>query len=108
MSCCTEQVEQPTTLPFQPPSTGATLIAFLAVFQDIAGSLRRLADAHAPPLADTVGTPYVANKLGCTTTYVSQMARNTDIPPSCVVPGTGTGKPWKFFRERIDEWIASR
>jgi hypothetical protein len=36
------------------------------------------------------------------------MVRRGDIPASCVVPGTGTGKPWKFFRPQIESWVASR
>ena len=55
-----------------------------------------------------VGTPYVAGKLGCTTVWVSELARKGDIPKACVVPGTGIGKPWKFFRVKIDGWIAER
>jgi hypothetical protein len=107
VSHCTQQIEQPNILPFQPPAE-AHHDAVLAVLRDIAESLRRLADAHTPPLTGPVGTPYVARKMGCTTTHVGQLARDGDIPPSCVVLGTGTGKPWKFHREQIDEWIAAR
>jgi hypothetical protein len=58
--------------------------------------------------ADIVGTPYVADKLGCTTDWVANMARDGEIPISCVILGTGDGKPWKFRRTRIDEWISRR
>lgn len=61
-----------------------------------------------PPPPDTVDSCYVAGKLGCTTTWVADMARNGEIPRSCIVTGTGNGKPWKFHRTRIDEWIARR
>jgi hypothetical protein len=82
---------------------------------DMAASLRRIADAqsriadvHAPAPSEKVGTNYVAGQLGCTVTYVGQMARDGKIPEDCVVPGSGDGKPWKFLRTAIDQWIASR
>jgi Helix-turn-helix domain len=55
-----------------------------------------------------VGSRYIADRLGCTTVWVAEMARSGEVPRHCVVPGTGSGKPWKFYRERIDAWIASR
>ena len=80
---------------------------YLMVLQDIAESLRRLADAATPDPGEQVGTPYVAKRLGITPIYVGQMAREGKIPKSCVVHGTGDGKPWKFLRERIDRWMAA-
>jgi hypothetical protein len=74
----------------------------------VADSLARIADALDPPPPDVVGSPYVAGRLGCTTVWVAEMARSGAIPASCVVPGTGNGKPWKFHRERIDRWLAAR
>ena len=79
-----------------------------ALLASIANSLARIADHVDPPPPDKVGTPYVADRLGCTTEWIAQMAARGDIPPSCIVPGTGAGKPWKFVRSRIDEWIESR
>jgi predicted DNA-binding transcriptional regulator AlpA len=76
--------------------------------QSIAQSLSRLADHFDPPPPDIVGTPYVANKLGCTTDWIAMLVRDGEIPVSCLVPGTGNGKPWKFRRSRIDEWIKNR
>jgi hypothetical protein len=70
--------------------------------------LRRIADALDPPPPDVVGSPYVAQRLGCTATWVADLVRRGDIPASCLVPGTGKGKPWKFHRSRIDRWIESR
>jgi hypothetical protein len=70
--------------------------------------VRRLADVLDPPPPDLVDSVYVAGKLGCTTTWVADMARNGEIPRSCIVTGTGNGKPWKFHRTPIDEWIARR
>lgn len=74
----------------------------------MAADLRRIADKVDPPPPDKVGTPYVAERLGCTTVWVTEMIRSGDIPRSCIVPGTGNGKPWKFHRGRIDEWLESR
>jgi hypothetical protein len=85
-----------------PRSTAERL---LAVLDDIAGSLRILAAAHAPRPGELVGSPYVAKRLGITTVYVAQMARDGKIPKNCILAGTGDGKVWKFHRDRIDRWI---
>jgi hypothetical protein len=71
-------------------------------------SLARIADALAPKKGNIVGTRYVADRLGCTTTWIAELLRKAEIPRHCVVPGTGKGKPWKFYRDRIDRWIESR
>src|SRR5262249_62128055 len=71
-------------------------------------SLRRLADRFAPAPAAVVGTPYVAERLGCTTVWVAELVRNGEIPKHCILPGTGRGKVWKFYREKIDRWLESR
>jgi hypothetical protein len=68
----------------------------------------RLADQLAPEAADVVGTEYIARRLGCTTVWVAEMARKDRIPKECIVRGTGKGKPWKFHRPRIEEWLAKR
>jgi hypothetical protein len=70
--------------------------------------VRRIANVLDPPPPDIVDSVYVAGMLGCTTTWVADMARNGEIPRSCIVTGTGNGKPWKFHRTRIDEWITRR
>jgi hypothetical protein len=70
--------------------------------------LARLADSLAPPPREIVGTPYVAHRLGQTTTWIADLARQGRIPAKCVVPGTGNGKPWKFYRQRIDDWLEAR
>ena len=62
----------------------------------------------APAPGDIVGTPYLAQKLGCTTTWAGEMARTGQIPKNCIVPGSGNGKPWKFRREQIEDWINER
>jgi hypothetical protein len=68
----------------------------------------RVADQFAPEPADLVGTEYIARRLGCTTVWVAEMAREGGIPKQCIVRGTGKGKPWKFHRRRIEEWLARR
>jgi Helix-turn-helix domain len=74
----------------------------------LADHLRRIADHFDPPPPDKVGSDYVAARLGCTTTWIAELVRQGEIPASCVVVGTGNGKPWKFHRTRIDEWINNR
>lgn len=75
---------------------------------DIIAQLVRIADHFDPPPPDVVDSVYVSQKLGCTTTWIADQARNHIIPPSCVVPGTGDGKPWKFFRAKIEKWITEQ
>jgi hypothetical protein len=74
----------------------------------IADGIGRLADALAPQPDSIVGTPHVARRLGCSTVWVAELARQGRIPKGCLVPGTGNGKPWKFYRDRIDDWLKSR
>ena len=62
----------------------------------IAIALEQLADRLAPDPENIVGTEYVSAKMGCSQTHVARLARDGDIPASCVVPGCGDGKPWKF------------
>jgi hypothetical protein len=83
--------------------------ALLEVLTSIDRSLKRIAD-KVDPTDDgkPVGTPYVAKRLGQTTTWVAEMARRGLIPKSCIAAGTGDGKPWKFHRGLIDRWIESR
>ena len=81
----------------------------LETFSSIDKNLKRIADKLDPPDDDKpVGTPYIANRLGQTTTWVAEMCRAGIIPKSCVVTGTGYGKPWKFHRQQIDKWIENR
>lgn len=77
-----------------------------AVEAQIADDLHRLVGFLTPPPADIVGTPHVAALLGQTTTWVAEMARDGKIPPDCIVKGSGYGKPWRFYRGKIDRWIA--
>jgi len=68
---------------------------------------RRIADHFDPPPSDIVGTDYIAEKRGCGTQWVSDMARIGMIPVECLVEGSGNGRPWKFYRRKIDKWLAS-
>ena len=79
-----------------------------AFFAVIASSLKRIADHVDPPPPDIIGTDYIAEKLGLTKVWVAKMAAEGTIPRNCIVPGTGIGKPWKFYRSRIDPWIEMR
>jgi hypothetical protein len=74
----------------------------------IAGDLKRIADRLDPPPHDVVDTTYVAEKLGLTTKRIAQMALAGEIPSHCIVPGTGFGTYWKFFRSKIEPWIEAR
>jgi hypothetical protein len=67
---------------------------------------QRLATSESKP--DVVDSTYVAARLHCTTTWIADQARNREIPQSCIVVGTGHGKPWKFHRLLIDKWISQR
>jgi len=80
----------------------------VAVLENISASQKRLADHLAPAPSDIVDTPYIARHLGCTTQWIAQMVRSGDIPRGCIVPGSGKGRQWKFYRCRIEEWLASR
>jgi hypothetical protein len=97
----------PTTdlLPSPPSDPERGLIV---AWSSIAANIKRVADRLDPPPPDVVDSVYVAGRLGCTTTWVAEMARRGQIPPSCVVRGTGAGKPWKFYRARVEEWVTSR
>lgn len=77
-------------------------------WQQIASDLKRIADALQPPESPIVDTGYIAERLGCTKTWVSQQARTGLIPAECLVTGTGMGKVWKFHRDKIDRWLKSR
>ena len=80
----------------------------LRVLAEVQADLKRIADHFDPQPADIVGTPYLANKLGCTSTWIAQMVRSGEIPKGCLVPGSGKGRQWKFYRRRIEEWLASK
>ena len=80
----------------------------LQVLAEVQADLKRIADHFDPQPSDVVGTPYLANKLGCTPTWIAQMVRDGEIPQGCIVSGSGKGRQWKFHRRRIEEWLASK
>lgn len=97
------------------PHSVEPVAEILAVLQRLAigvetlnGEVRRVADHLSPEPGDVVGTDYIAQRLACTQVWVTDMARNGQIPKNCIVPGTGNGKPWKFYRRGIDGWLATR
>ena len=73
-----------------------------------ASAVERIADRLAPQPTDIVDSVWVAEILDCTTTWVADMARQGKIPAACIVPGTGNGKVWKFYRAKIQPWLATR
>ena len=75
---------------------------------EVQADLKRLADHFDPPPSDIVDTPYIAHRLGLTTARIAQLVRSGEIPKGCVVPGSGQGRQWKFYRRRMEEWLAKR
>lgn len=79
-----------------------------SLLERVAVALERIAEHVAPKPDNIVGTDYVASRLGCTPTHVARLVRDGSIPISCVVAGCGDGRPWKFLRARIDDWLEMR
>jgi len=75
---------------------------------ELVGEVRRISNHFDPPASEVVGTDYLAKALGCTQTWIAELVRTGEIPPSCIVPGTGNGKPWKFYRRKLDRWMRER
>lgn len=74
---------------------------------DIRTLLQRIAEHFTPQ--EIVGTDYIANRLGCSSQYVSRMATEGTIPKSCIKVSSGERRQrWKFFRSEIDRWIEGR
>ena len=76
--------------------------------RDVEPALRRIADHFDPPKRGTVGTPYVAERLGVSVRWISDLIRRGDIPKSCIVPRSGDGKYWRFWKDKIDEWVEQK
>jgi hypothetical protein len=89
-----------------PDAVAMELASIAKSLSTIAQDIRRVADKLDPPLP--VGTDYIARRLDCSDTWVATMARDGAIPATCIVAGTGSGKPWKFHRDKIDEWLKNR
>jgi hypothetical protein len=75
----------------------------------IAANFGRLVEKLAPGArTEIVGSRYVADRLDCSTQWIGEMVRTGKIPRSCVAEGTGNGKPWKFHKAKIDDWLKTR
>lgn len=93
-----------------PTDLGRLLAALLNVERErleverlMAESLKRLADAHAPTLPETCGTRRVAKILGLNSTQrVVQMIEEEKIPADCIVPGSGNGRRWAFYTQKVE------
>lgn len=90
------------------PAPVSPAVRLLDSLNRIAISLERLTDHLVPEPEAIVGTNYISRKLNVTAIWVTEMARKGLIPRSCIVEGTGWGKPWKFHRREIDTWLKSR
>lgn len=86
-------------------TVGAATDRFNVVVERLTAVLERIANKLDPPPPDVVGTEYVAERRGCTATWVAEQARDGRMPSHCIVPGTGHGKPWRFYRSEIDSWL---
>ncbi len=95
--------------PDDSPFSGLTLLQRLTdSIERCEEELRRIADHFNPPLTPIVGTDYIASRLGLTPERITQMTREGDVPPHCLVEGSGNGKPWKYHRRHVDAWLKSR
>jgi len=80
----------------------------MVVLERIAQALERLADHVSPPNRTTVGTRYIAERLGISTKWVGDLVRSDEIPKSCICPKSGGGKYWRFWKVEVDQWIEER
>ena len=78
------------------------------VLERIATGIESIAKHLDPTPPEKVGTPYVAERIGVSVKRIGDLCRRGDIPKSCIVPGTGNGKEWRFYRDKIAKWIEQR
>ena len=90
------------------PRTLSALERIAAAIDEVTAEMHRVANHVAPEPGDIVGTPYLAQQLGCSVVWAGEMARNGQIPKHCIVPGSGHGKPWKFYRRQLGDWLNKR
>lgn len=96
-------------LDYEARATTRTLAELIAgPLASVATDVRRIANQLDPPPPDLVDTSYVADKLGVSAKRISQLALAGEVPAAAIVPGTGEGKPWRFYRSKVDPWIETR
>lgn len=78
------------------------------VLERLAGAAEEIAKHLDPKPPEIVKSSYVAGRFGCTIKWVGEMVRRGEIPKSCIAPGSGSGKQWRFYRSKIDKWIDSK
>jgi hypothetical protein len=71
--------------------------------EGIHAELQRIGSHFQPP--EVVKSRFIAGRLGCSVKWVGDLVRTGQIPKNCIVPGTGDGKQWKFYRSKIEKWL---
>jgi hypothetical protein len=84
------------------------VLTLVAVLDALLREVKRIADHFNPPPPNVIDSNYVARRMGRTPTRIAQMAREGLIPASCVVPGRSDGEAWRFYRDRVEEWLDGR
>jgi predicted DNA-binding transcriptional regulator AlpA len=78
------------------------------VLERLANAAEEIAKHLDPKPPEIVKSSYVARRFGCSIKWVGEMIRRGEIPKSCIAPGSGSGKQWRFYRSKIDRWIDSK
>jgi predicted DNA-binding transcriptional regulator AlpA len=71
--------------------------------EGIQAELQRINNRFEPP--EVVKSRYIAGRLGCSVKWIGDLARTGQIPKSCIVPGSGEGKQWRFYKSKIEKWL---
>jgi hypothetical protein len=74
------------------------------LLSDMKDAWQRLANHFVPLPAEVVGTEYLVQHVGRTTTWWARCAREGRFPPG-LVAGGGDGQEWQFHRRKLDAWI---
>ena len=78
---------------------------------EISSSEKRIAEHFDPQKRSTVGTKYLAEKIGVSVKWAGDLVRSGEIPKSCICPMSGNGGYWRFWRswkDQLDKWIEER
>ena len=75
---------------------------------EISASEKRIAEHFDPQKRSTVGTKYLAERIGCSVRWAGDLVRNGEIPSSCICPRSGNGGYWRFWKDQLDKWIEER